>query len=156
MPGESDRDRERERDIVMRNTFQDSRAERGIERSELMRKMRDREMREMVRMERERDRMDRDRLERGDGGARDMRDVAMREMRDRKRLPKRDPSTSRMERDPRGLEPPVVFGRDRDREGMRDRRDVNTVKTEQSPTPGGVGAGSPGKDKDGRKGGGGK
>ncbi|KAK7680213.1 hypothetical protein QCA50_016722 [Cerrena zonata] len=152
VPGAGDRDRERERDVVMRDSFRDSRAERGLERSESMRDMRDREM--QMRMERDRERMDR--MDRGDRGDRDMRDVGMRDMRERDRFLERDPSTSRMDRDPRGLEPPVVLGRDRerDREGVRDGRDVKKVKTEQPPTPGGVGAGSPGKDKDGRKGGG--
>ena len=49
-----------------------------------------------------------------------MREVSM--MRERERFLDRDPSTSRMERDPRGLEPPVVLGgRDRERERDRDR-----------------------------------
>ena len=147
-PGERERDREG-RDVLMRDSF---RGERGLERSDSLREKRDREMREreLMRMERDRDRMERDRMERGDRGDRE------REMRERDRLfLERGPPG--MERDPRGLEPPAVLGareRDREREGLRDSREVKKVKTEQPPTPGGVGASSPGKDKDGRKGGG--
>ena len=152
-PGDRERDREG-RDVVMRDSF---RGERGMERADPLREVRDsREMRErdLMRMERDRDRMERERMDRAER-ERDMRDSSM--MRERRFL---DRTPSGMERDPRGLESPAALGgRDREREREQEREsigEIKKVKTEQPPTPGGLGVSSPGKDKDGRKGGGGK